>query len=244
MKKIIKTATALILPALLSLTGCIKDHDIDQMKTFKVEIENVSTPGLLPTMRAMGTVPLSPPVYAVYGSGSPMFMLDQPANLGTERIAEDGFPEEMVKLLSGIPTVTASGALPSPGGPDDGPALFAGEKVMFTFTAKPGDKLQFETMFVQSNDWFISFKNGGLSLFNGNLPVSGDKSSELEIYDAGTEEDTAPGTGPNQKPVQDPAATNVGPDDSVKKITIARNRHTQFNIPSTGSVIKLTITPQ
>ena len=244
MKKLIKTAAYFAMPALISLTGCIKDHDIDQMKTFKVEIENVSTPNLLPTARAMGTVPLSPPAYAVYSSGNPMFMLDQPANLGTERIAEDGFPEEMVKLLSGIPTVTAYGAVPSPGGPDNGPALFAGEKVMFTFTARPGDKLQFETMFVQSNDWFISFRNGGLSLFDGNLPVSGNKTSELEIYDAGTEEDTAPGTGPNQKPVQDPAATNVGPPDAVNKITVARTRFPQFSVPPTASVIKVTVTPQ
>ncbi len=244
MKKIVKTATALMLPALISLTGCIKDHDIGQMKTFKVEIENVSTPNLLPTMRAKGTVPLSPPAYAVYDCNDPMFMLGQRANLGTERIAEDGFPMEMVKYLSSIPRITASGAVTSPGGPDDGPALFAGEKATFTFTAKPGDKLQLETMFVQSNDWFISFKNGGLDLFAGNAAISGDMTSQLEIYDAGTEEDTAPGTGPNQKPVQDPMAINIGPPDAVNMITVARERHTQFNIPSTGSVIKVTVTPQ
>ncbi len=60
----------------------------------------------------------------------------------------------MVVLLMGIASATASGAVPSPGGPDMGPALFAGESVIFSFSATPGQRLQFETMFVQSNDWF------------------------------------------------------------------------------------------
>ncbi|WP_373512962.1 spondin domain-containing protein [Persicitalea sp.] len=242
MKKVIKTATALMLPVLISLSGCVKDHDIDQRKVFKVVIENVSTPNLLPTNRAMGTVPLSPGVYAIYDGADPMFMLNQPANLGTEHIAEDGATDVLAAAMLANSAVYSSGVFKSAAA--SGPPIFAGESIEFMVNAKPSDKLQIETMFVQSNDWFISFKNGGLALFAGNSPISGDMTGQLEIYDAGTEADTAPGTGPDQKPVQMPASTIVGPQDSEPNIKVARDRHTGFNVPATASVIKVTVTPQ
>ncbi len=69
-------------------------------------------------------------------------------------------------------------------------------------------------MFVQSNDWFYSFSGGiGLQPFNDETPVTGDVTSALELYDAGTEADTPPGTGPDQKPVQ--ATDNQGPSETV-----------------------------
>lgn len=236
-----------MLPAFALLSGCV-DHNlpgnIAQPVAFKVVVENVSTPGLIPAMRANGTVPLSPAVFPVYATGNPMFMLGDKADAGTELIAEDGEIDEKLNMVKNAPTITASGAFDSPGGPDMGPAIFAGESSTFMITAKPGDKLQFETMFVQSNDWFISFKEGGLPLFNGNTPIVGNMTANLEIYDAGTEADTAPGTGDFQKPIQTPTATNFGPPDAVTTITVAQTRHTQFTIPATGKVIQVTITPQ
>ena len=228
----------------LGLAAC--DSTDDTPRTFTLTIENVSAPNTIASDRAMGTVPLSPPAYAVFDGDDPMFEEGERANEGTERIAEDGFPEAMVALLGAASNVSASGALTSPGGPDDGPAVFAGESVTTTFTARPGDRLQFETMFVQSNDWFYAFADGGLELFDGDEPVSGDVTSRLALYDAGTEEDTAPGTGPTsppgpvQKPVQDPMATDVGTDEDVD-IDGAADRHS-FTIPSASRVIRVTVT--
>ena len=211
--------------------------------TFTVHIENVSMPNTLDTERANGTVPLSPGIYATYYGKNPLFMPGQPADSGTARIAEDGFPMEEALHLENNPHVLMSGIFKSPGGPDDGPAIFPGESATFTITAKPGTRLQIETMFVQSNDFFYAFGEEGLKLFHENKPISGDVTSKLVLYDAGTEEDTPPGTGPYQKPVQDPMATDVGPDDSVNQILPARERHPNYNIPPTTSVIKVTITP-
>lgn len=233
----------------VALAGCdsTDDDDAPVPRTFSVTVANVSAPGTVDTPRAMGTVPLSPPAYAVFTGADPMFALGQRANEGTERIAEDGFPDAMVALLGGTSSVTASGAAPSPGGADMGPALFAAlmglpaESVTFTVTAVPGQRLQMETMFVQSNDWFISFRDGGLALFDGDTPVSGDVTGRLEVYDAGTEADTAPGTGDFQKPVQDPMATNVGPDDPNPNIRLAST--SGFSIPSLDRVIRVTIQP-
>ena len=239
---------ALSLLTAVALSGCDStDTDATTPRTFTVTVENVSTPQTVATDRAMGTVPLSPPTYAVFTGSDPMFRIGEIANEGTARIAEDGFPDQMVALLSGLSTVSASGAMPSPGGPDNGPALFAGESVTFSFTARPGDRLQMETMFVQSNDWFYGFSGGGLALFNGTTPVSGDVTAQLGVYDAGTEEDTAPGTGPTmlpgpvQKPVQPPTATNYGTDENVPVQTAAA-RHPQFTIPANDQVIRVTVT--
>lgn len=227
----------------LGLASCEDDDDnIDVTPTnFTVTVENVSTPNTTATDRAMGTNPLSPPAWAVFEGENPLFEVGDKATEGTARIAEDGFPDEMLVQLNDNDDVSASGAATSPGGPDDGPAVFAGESASFSFTAVPGDKLQFETMFVQSNDWFYAFDNEGLDLFSGTTPVTGDVTGRVAVYDAGTEQDTAPGTGPDQKPVQDAMATNVGPDED-EDIESARTRHPTFTIPANNAVIKVTIT--
>ncbi len=111
-------------------------------------------------------------------------------------------------------------------------------------TAEPGQKLQIQIMFVHSNDWFYSFGDGGLSLFDGDSPINCNMTSKLILYDAGTEADEPPGVGITQKSDQDPLSYNIGPDDSLNMITDAVSRHPTFVIPSTASVIRVTVTPQ
>lgn len=215
--------------------------------TFNVTVEAVSQPGTLETDRAMGAVPLSPGVYAVFTGANPMFTVGQQANAGIERIAEDGFPGPPLPagsastMVANAANVKASGVFQSPGGPL-GPALEPGSKASFTVTASPGDLLQIATMFVQSNDWFYAFQGAGLPLFNGSAPAGGDVTSRLVVYDAGTEADTPPGTGPNQKPAQDPMAMNVGPADPNNRIRPASEDG--FPIPPAAAVIRVTVTPQ
>lgn len=243
-----KVKFCIILFALINVWGCTEDENGGNLiaRRFSVKIENVSQPNTINSPRANGAVPLSPGVFAVFAGanqGNPVFMVGQPADEGTERIAEDGFPMIKDAQLSNMPVILSNTTFESMGGPDNGPAIFPGESATFTFTAKIGDNLQIQTMFVQSNDWFYAFDDDGLALFEGFEPISGDVTSKLVLYDAGTEQDTAPGTGPYQKPVQSPMATNVGPDDSVNRIEKASERHPDFNIPATSSVIKITVTP-
>ena len=207
---------------------------------FTITVYNVSKPGTLPTDRLMGAIALSPVAYAVFGGADPMFTVGAAADAGTELIAEDGVQMAKVNMLGSMQGVGTHGAAMQPAGMS--PAVEPGESATFTVVAAPGQRLQIETMFVQSNDWFYGFGGGGLALFNGNTPISGDVTSQLVVYDAGTEQDTAPGTGPFQKPVQAPTATNVGPSESVS-IRSARERHPNFNIPANASVIRVTIAP-
>ena len=226
----------------LVLAGCGGDDGGPAAeRTFTVRVENVSTPNTVPTARANGTVPLSPGVYAVFTGANPLFTVGERADAGTERIAEDGFPMTKAAAVAALSNVRG-GTFEAPGGPDNLPALAAGEAATFTITAAPGARLQMETMFVQSNDWFYAFGENGLPLFDGDAPVSGDVTGRLVLYDAGTEEDTAPGTGPSQKPAQDPQATNVGPADDNTAIRLANTN--PFAIPATAAVIRVTITPQ
>jgi hypothetical protein len=208
---------------------------------FSVHLENVSKPGTIDSDRAMGAVPLSPPVWAVFTGENPAFVEGEDANAGTEIVAEDGFPTELAGIVADAENVSQSGVAPSPGGSLETPALGPGEAVEFTFDASPGDMLTLETMFVQSNDWFYGFD--GLRLFDDDEPIEGTVTSHLGLYDAGTEEDTAPGTGPNQKPAQDPEAMGVGPDED-EPIQLAEERHPDFDIPDASEVIEVTVTPE
>jgi hypothetical protein len=216
---------------------------------FTVTVENVSKPGTIDSKRANGAVPLSPGAWGVFTGNNPAFMAGEYANKGTELIAEDGFPGGdlppesggLADTLAEAENISNSGTFASPGGPADNPALFPGESATFTVMASPEDMLTMETMFVQSNDWFYGFE--GLSLFDGDEPVEGDVTDELGLYDAGTEEDTAPGTGEFQKPVQGPMATDVGPSED-EPIQMAAERHPDFDVPDASDVINVTVAPE
>ncbi len=244
-----KQITGVAMAATLTLAGVgaasamsSGDQAGSQETTFRVTIEDVSTPGLLDTERAGGTVPLSPGVYAVFrGAANPLFKAGKPASPGIELIAEDGFPMTEAAALAADRLVRDSGIFEA----DNGilaPAFFAGATGSFTITASPGDRLSLATMFVQSNDFFFADGGKGIKLFNGASPVSGDVTNQIALWDAGTEVDTAPGTGPFQKPAQDPAATDFGPAENGV-VTLASQTGDGFTLPATGSVIKVTITP-
>jgi hypothetical protein len=234
---------AAILVIALGAVAC-DDNDNDdngagptEARAFAVRIENVSTPGTIASTRLNGVVPLSPGVFAVYRDANPLFTVGSSADAGTERIAEDGDNAAEAAALGQVSGLQ-DGSFASPGGADGMPTLGPGESVTFTISAAGGDRLNFQTMFAQSNDWFYSLGANGLPLFNGDTPVSGDVTSQVVLYDAGTEEDTGPGVGPDQAPVQ--AAPNTGPGDNDSTIRVPGG----FTIPAAASVIRVTITPQ
>ena len=227
-----------LLGAGLLIAGCGDDEPTDSTPTpttFTVKIENVSQAGTLTTDRAEGKVPLSPGAFAVYDGANPMFTVGQSADAGMEAIAEDGETATTVATLAANSAVLSSGDFKAAGGP-----ILPGDPATFTFTAIPGNRLQIALMFVQSNDWFYSFSGEGLDLFNGSTPISGDVTSSIVLYDAGTEEDTAPGTGPDQKPLH-PTTVNIGPADDNTAIRPASEDG--FSIPANDAVIRVTITP-
>jgi len=75
-----------------------------------------------------------------------------------------------------------------------GPAL-QGESFKFSFHAGPNHKLSFATMYGWSNDGFYAPDGNGISLYSGETPVTGDITSQIMLWDAGTEMNQMPGAG-------------------------------------------------
>ncbi|CAE7895793.1 nuoH [Symbiodinium sp. KB8] len=135
------------------------------------------------------------------------------AESGLESLAEDGSPATAISYLMdlGYAAVAADQMAP----------VHPGETMTFTITATPGEKFGFATMFIQSNDWFVSLNNGGVELFNEDgSPKSGfDYTMQAYLFDAGTEEDETIGSGANQAPRQSGANTGPADDDtSIRRV--------------------------
>ena len=223
---------------------------VDRSRKFTVTIRNMSNETTLEggeklTGIAMRNVPLSEGPWVVFpaGKGS-VFTVGQPASNGLERLVEDGLSAILLNDLNNSSWVSSTGKFISEGKRDDDPVIKMGESSTFNITAKPGDKLQIVSMFEQSNDWFYSFKDGGLSLFNGDVPISGDVTSMLQLYDAGTESDEPLGLGTTQKTDQGAFDINIGIEDSINKVMPANGRHLKYRIPANVDVIRVTVKPQ
>ena len=100
-----------------------------------------------------------------------------------------------------------SGALPD--GPGVRDHIHGGE----------GEKVSFASMFGESNDWFFAPGPDGIALYDaqGN-PVSGDVTSQVSLWNAGTEIDQEPGVG-----------DSVGPNQSAP----------DFGVPDTDATVRL-----
>ena len=95
--------------------------------------------------------------------------------------------------------------------------------------------LSFATMFVQSNDLFYSVGGEtGIKLWNNDVPVNGDITSMVMLWDAGTEVNEYPGAGLHQPP-----RINGGMTEN----TVVSIVNDGFSYPSVNEVIKVTITP-
>ncbi len=172
-----------------------------------------------PLRLSSSLTPFSPAlIYAFNTDSDPWFTQGDTAKAssGLEEIAEDGDRMVAYNYLKdlGIPV-----ALPA----EDGP-IGPGGTFTFTIQIPEGQdyKLGFGTMFVKSNDWFISTNNIGMKLFNDNgSPFSGvAESARTYLYDAGTEDDQPVGFGGDQ--VMNQSGPNTGAadaDTSIRRVS-------------------------
>lgn len=152
---------------------------------------------------------------------------------------EESTPEATFTLT--IENVTAdqtfgsSGVFDTPVGAMDPGGAGPGSAYEFTFNAGPGDKLSFATMFVESNDLFFGPDGDGIELYTGSTPNTGDITSEILLWDAGTEVNEAPGTGANQPMRQ--SGPNTGTDENG----VVQIVNDGFTYPSVSSTITVTL---
>ena len=208
--------------------------------TFTVRIENVSTPMTLRSKNGeTAPAPNSPGLWVVHTKLARLFKLGKTdPGWGLEAQAEDGNPATLAEHCMHHEGVVASGVFNTPVGDDQpGPAL-PGKKYEFTFAAEPGQRLSFTTMFGQSNDLFMAPGEMGIALFDGKgKPMSGDITSKIELWDAGTEVNQEPGFGPDQAPRQAGPNTGASEKKPVGKVKDG------FTYPKVSDVIRVTLMP-
>jgi hypothetical protein len=80
-------------------------------------------------------------------------------------------------------------------------------------------------MFVHSNDLF----------YGSGIALSGDVTAQIQLWDAGTEVNQAPGVGADQAPRQSVPDTGAAEAGTVKLVDDG------FSYPSVGSIVKVTV---
>ncbi|MBX0285095.1 spondin domain-containing protein [Haloarcula salinisoli] len=121
------------------------------------------------------------------------------------------------------------------------PPIAPGGAFEFDVQATPGQKLSFASMFVPSNDIFISPGAGGIPLWpEEGEPVDDDVTDSVYLWDAGTEPNGEPGQGPDQAPAQD-SATQGGDEGGV--VRRLNDVDDGYSYPDVSNVIRVTLTP-
>jgi hypothetical protein len=158
--------------------------------------------------------PLSPVVgYVHSGEQSPFFTKGSAARLnsGLEELAEDGKNAIAVSYLNEMDNVTALAAGSGP--------VFPGEEIFFEIEASKGQRLNFATMLISTNDWFISNNQKGIELFDeAGMVKENFEINKNYLYDSGTESDQTVGAG-NGQPMLGNAVVADDADTTVRRVT-------------------------
>eukprot|EP01097_Dermamoeba_algensis_P001486 TRINITY_DN1554_c0_g1_i1.p1 TRINITY_DN1554_c0_g1~~TRINITY_DN1554_c0_g1_i1.p1 ORF type:complete len:438 (-),score=121.77 TRINITY_DN1554_c0_g1_i1:129-1442(-) len=203
---------------LIALSQC-------EERAFQVTLENLSSGSSLST--AFGDL-----VWAVHRYANPLYNAGRTASPGLRSLAEDGSGQTLAQALK-VPAFAAANGVTS-SGLVSGP-IAAGSRVDFGVFAHAGQSLSFATGLSETNDNFVAPSFTGIPLFDeeGNA-VTG--TFNLYLWDAGTEVDETPGSGPNQRARQSAIGAGVRENDTVA-LTPAGNVY-----PSAAVLARVTIT--
>ncbi len=118
-------------------------------------------------------------------------------------------------------------------------AIAPGDSRSVSFHAGKGHYLQFATMFVQSNDLFLGPDDTGLRLYNDDgVALTGDVTDMISLWDAGTEVNEEPGTGPNQ------ALRQTGPNTGATEngnVVLIEDVNDGYSYPSVAELSEITL---
>ena len=211
---------------------------VKKTANFKVRIENISnSDGLMANDGSKYPFAISPGVFVLTQKGNDFFSVGKKASDGVEAQAEDGNPEVLSKkLLTKIGSVNM-GIFNTPFGGNMPAPAFPGGAFEFTFRATEGTKLNFLTMFGQSNDLFYA-PSEAFDLFPNGEALNGDITDKFELWDAGTEVNQAPGLGADQAPRQ------KGPNTGAAENGVVQLVKDGFVYPNTKDVLRITISVQ
>jgi len=212
-----------------------------QPTKFTVRVENISSPdGQTASDGAKYSFALSPGLWVLDGKKAGLFTEGKPASKGLESQAEDGDPSGLAGwLLMTSHHASSLHVFNTPKGMMGPGPIRPGDSYEFSFTASPGMKLWITMMNGQSNDEFYAPDENGIALFDKkSMPLSGDITAKLILWDAGTEVNEELGIGPNQGPRQKGMNTGV---DEHGVVTRAKS---EAIYTKNGELFRVTITPE
>ena len=123
---------------------------------------------------------------------------------------------------------------------DPGPLTMTGDAYTYSFYAYPGSRLSFVSMLANSNDWFFAPDEAGIELFDGDAnPLTGDVTSQISLWDAGTEEEN-----PATIATEPDGATTGTPDDdaTIRVLPNVVSDYFTAVLSHDGSMFTMTIT--
>ena len=192
----------------------------DTPTKFSIRIENITKPDAFTASNGVKwSLAYSPGTAVVHTESAPIFTAGRKdRGKGLEAQAEDGDPSMLAKSLKGAKGVKSVVVYNTPvGAKAPGPAT-PGAAYETTVSALPGDKLSITLMMGQSNDWFYAPAESGIELFKDGKAMSGEISSQIMLWNAGTEVDQEPGIGPDQGPRQKAPNTGAAENGVVSKV--------------------------
>lgn len=188
------------------------------------------------------TYPVSPGVWLLHHSDTKPLYTSNAADMGKglEALAEDGNIAPLGANLATLTGYLKGGTYNVPVGATSPAPIAPGSKYQFTFDASPGDSLSLVSMLAATNDVFLGPKDVGIPLFDDDgEALTGDMSSQLYLWDAGTEGNEEPGIGLNT--VTNQLSANSGTVGEGKVQLLSAVTTDTYDYPSAQSILKMTI---
>ncbi|HKY08021.1 MAG TPA: spondin domain-containing protein [Candidatus Binatia bacterium] len=233
-KKLLAVSIGIILGV-----GGVASANGDKAVKFTLRVENISQPDAFAASNgAKWSLAFSPGAAVVHTDKAPIFSEGKrDRGKGLEAQSEDGNPAMLAKSLKGTKGIRSVKVFNKPIGAAGPGPITPGAAYETTISTMPGDRLSVTLMMGQSNDWFYAPPESGIELFENGQPISGDITSQLVMWDAGTEINQEPGIGSEQGPRQKMPNAGKAENGVVRKIHDGK----AYSTPS--SVLRLTISP-
>lgn len=229
---------SIVIGALLSLAGVASANGAEPTQ-FTIRFENTSKPDAFTASNGTKwSLAFSPGTAVVHTVKSVIFTSGKKdRGQGLEAQSEDGDPSTLARSLASAKGVKSVTVFNTPVGASAPGPITPGAAYEVTVSAMPGDRLSITSMMGQSNDWFYASAESGLELFKSGKAISGDITSQLFLWDAGTELNQEAGIGSEQGPRQKAPNTGKAENGVVRKVQDGKS----YAKPS--NVMRITISP-
>lgn len=192
----------------------------DKPTQFAIRVENTTQAEAFTASNGVKwSLAFSPGTAVVHTLKAPIFTAGKKdRGQGLEAQSEDGDPSTLAKSLVGGKGIKSVAVFNTPAGASARGPITPGTAYETTISAVPGDRLSLTLMMGQSNDWFYAPAESGIELFKNGKAISGDISSQMMLWDAGTEVDQEAGIGSDQGPRQKGPNTGKAENGVVRRV--------------------------